>query len=254
MEISSPFELLKTDELVVKILKMAMDGHDRQILKYKFLVDTIAKVSTRFRRLAADKSLWKDPIVIKCSRKNRIRRFKSFSDFPVSKLVIHYFDNFLEGADIRILANKFPNLEELLLPYIRGWPKLAKPWSSLTSLTLMVDSFDCLTGITLHKTVPNLKLFRLCSKYYATVLPDMTSCEELQVVCLVYLGVDGGVFELPGDPGRPGKIPFPRGLEELHGLDRLNTSISMEEYFDNCAVQQSHGWESECKCNPDFGV
>ena len=62
----------------------------------------------------------------------------------------------------------------------------------------------------------------------------------------------GGVFELPGVPGEPGKIPFPRGLKELHGYDRLNTSMSMEEYFENCAMLQSHNWESECVCNPNF--
>ena len=256
MEASSPFDLLKTDELVVKIIKMATEFHGRQIPdsaeKHKFLVDTIANISTRFRRLAADKSLWKEPIVIEGSLKKGIRRF---CDFPVSKLLIHYFSKYLDENDIQTLSEKFPSLEELLLPHIRRWPNLVNPWSSLTSLTFMVESFDCLTDVKLHKSLPNLKFFRMCSNWYTTILPDMTGCKELQVVCLVCLDASGGgVFELPGVPGFPGKVPFPRHLKELHGFDRLNTSISMEECFENCAMLQSHSWETECICNPRFST
>ena len=55
MESSSPFDLLQTDELVVKIIKMTMEeDHERRIIpdsveKHKFLVETIAKISSRFR-------------------------------------------------------------------------------------------------------------------------------------------------------------------------------------------------------------
>ena len=56
MESSSPFDLLQTDESMVKIIKMAMEEgcDERRIIpdsveKHKFLVDTIAKISTRFR-------------------------------------------------------------------------------------------------------------------------------------------------------------------------------------------------------------
>ena len=185
MESSSPFDLLKTDELVVKIIKMAMESHERRIQdsaeKHKFLVDTVAYISTRFKRLAADKSLWKEPIVIRGSHKSGIRSIQSFCDFPLSKLVIHNFSKRLDGKDIQTLAAKFPSLEELILPYIQRWPSLDNPpWSSLTSLTLMVETFDCLANVKLHKTLPNLKYFRMCSNWYTTVLPDMTGCGELQ--------------------------------------------------------------------------
>ena len=67
---TSPFDSLP-NELLLKIMKFAADRHsiDRRselVEKYDhdFLVNRISKVSTRFRRVVADESLWKGVVWI----------------------------------------------------------------------------------------------------------------------------------------------------------------------------------------------
>ena len=69
MESPSPFDSLP-DEVVIKVLKMAvameMECHKKhkKHKKHNFLVDTIARTSSRFERLSQDKSLWRLQVVI----------------------------------------------------------------------------------------------------------------------------------------------------------------------------------------------
>ena len=63
---SSPFDKLP-DELLLKITKSVIESHEILtegadisvwIPRHDLLLNTIARISTRFRRIAADKSLW----------------------------------------------------------------------------------------------------------------------------------------------------------------------------------------------------
>ena len=75
---SSPFDKLP-DELVLKIIKSAMEGHETRTSDWDwtsphdFLLKTIARTSSRFRRIAADKSLWSGEIVVS-GRYQRVKR------------------------------------------------------------------------------------------------------------------------------------------------------------------------------------
>ena len=66
MESPSPFDSLP-DEVVIKVLKMAVAMEmecNKKHKKHNFLVDTIARTSSRFERLSQDKSLWRLQVVI----------------------------------------------------------------------------------------------------------------------------------------------------------------------------------------------
>ena len=78
---SSPFDLLP-DELIMKIIKMTLEGVTDPEMKHVFLVDSIAKISTRFRRLSADKSLWRDQVQWPEDD------FQRLSQFPVTRLTM----------------------------------------------------------------------------------------------------------------------------------------------------------------------
>ena len=104
---SSPFDLLP-DELVMKIIKMAKEGVPDSDTKHVFLLDTIAKISTRFKRISVDASLWRDQVVVMESEEDAIL---GFGQSPVTKLVIK------GGPDVILipgnLTSIYPNLEEL---------------------------------------------------------------------------------------------------------------------------------------------
>ena len=62
---TSPFDTLP-DELVLKIVKMASSSHTSGWARYDhtFVVATVSRVSAKFARIAADKSLWKGNVAL----------------------------------------------------------------------------------------------------------------------------------------------------------------------------------------------
>ena len=112
---SSPFDLLP-DELVMKIIKMTMKGVIDPEMKHVFLVDSIAKISTKFRRLSVDKSLWRDQVQVPEDD------FQRLSLFPVTRLTMkgrmYWKNECYEYFMLKVpgdLSSTFPHLEELTL-------------------------------------------------------------------------------------------------------------------------------------------
>ena len=116
---SSPFGLLP-DELIMKIIKMTLEGVTDPEMKHVFLVDSIAKISTRFRRLSADKSLWRDQVQVPESD------FQRLSLFPVTRLAMkgriywkpereHWQYSYFMLKVPSNLSLTFPHLKELTL-------------------------------------------------------------------------------------------------------------------------------------------
>ena len=112
---SSPFDLLP-DELIMKIIKMTMEGVIDPEMKHVFLVDSIAKISTKFARLSVDKSLWRDQVQVP---ENDLQRL---SQFPVTRLTMkgrmwrktECYEYFMLKVPSN-LSSTFPHLEELTL-------------------------------------------------------------------------------------------------------------------------------------------
>ena len=79
-------------------------------------MDTMAKISTRFKRLSVDKSLWRDQVVVKGSQEDPILRF---GHFPVTKLVVKGGVGPVVIEIPRNLTSTYPNLEEVTLHFGR---------------------------------------------------------------------------------------------------------------------------------------
>ena len=121
---SSQIELLP-DELLMKIIRMAMKDVPDPDEKHEFLVDSISKISSRFKRLSVDKSLWGGQVVVKVPEGAPKGAPLRFGRFPVTKLTIkEYRSPFFIGEYnwrhyvIQMPANlapTYPMLEELTL-------------------------------------------------------------------------------------------------------------------------------------------
>ena len=184
MATDSPFNSLP-DEIVLKIIAMASETHN-------FIADTVAEVSERFRRIAADKSLWRG-VVRFCGsdRDTKVQEvIQRFLNRGVTELVIfgELWTNqgpMIVREDIRNIATKCPTLARLSLPFVMSWPTLDAPLSSLKSLTIMKGiSVGCFDNVELHKSVPNLKYFWLGGCTQQINLPNLSGCKRLERIDL----------------------------------------------------------------------
>ena len=239
----APFEMLP-DELAEIPIRMAMK-HKRNT-EYNYLVDTIAKVSSRFKNFATCKSLWKEPVFISTTGETGDKNIKELTqeffhdDMKVLTLTGIGTNPTISAHDIKNIALKCPKLRDLGIFGIRvdSWPTLADPWTSLRTLFL---------GCTLpvgpkknffHRFLPNLKTIKFGETIGNTVmLPDMKECKKLKRIQLA-----GGKFVVTG---------LPRNLSELKGHDISRPTIvsmnkaSLEELFDDCLIDSKINFENE---------
>ena len=250
MDSSSPFSSLP-DEVVMKVLKMAMELENNQ--KHSFLVNTIAHTSSRFKRLSKDKSLWKGQVVIYDyeSPTSIAKNINRFGKFPITKIGIIRGVN---GGHIQRVALQFPMLEEVCFRWIASWPRLSNPWISLKSLSIgEVHPYSVFENIDLATTVPNLVFLRISKlDFQNSTLPDMTDCKNLEVVEIMVENTNvfpQAMWVFPTEEYESyipnsnffmlehrEKIPFPRNLKKLRGYSFIlqwNNS-TMKEYFENC--------------------
>ena len=231
------------DELLLKIIKFAMADLKGKLtvpmrldVKHDFAVFTIARISTRFKRVAADQSLWKGRLCINAWNENLIELIQSIRHFPIRKLRIGGVQ-MIYGYQIQVLAKMCPKVEDLHLPRITYWPTLL-PWLSLRSLTITVDVIVWTANmhsdvwhddVGLHRSLPNLKFLKICG--YSS-LPYMAECKELDSVEL------DGKFWLWAS-SHYAKIPFPRNLKRLCGPATIAAGSRdlLQRYFEDCDIQ-----------------
>ena len=132
VESTSPFDDLP-DELVLKIFHIFIGNHrlpankqtydvDELILPHDILLNTIAKVSNRFKRISSDKSLWSGRVVISGDDEHHVKKvIYEFLDKNALALDIYREDESiidLSSRDFSVLAWKCPNME-----YVKQiWP------------------------------------------------------------------------------------------------------------------------------------
>ena len=127
---SSPFDNLP-DELVLRIFQIYIENHrpslismlgmkqkkwKELILPHDLLLNTIARVSTRFRRISSDKSLWSGRVVISGQHVKRPRVIHKFLVGSASALEIYLEDGdrmSISNKEISILARKCKNMKTL---------------------------------------------------------------------------------------------------------------------------------------------
>lgn len=233
---TSPFDLLP-DEIVVKIIYFVVEECANR--RHNFVLNTIANISTRFRRLATDKSLWTGKLRFFANDKQKVELvIHGILNDKVTDLQLcgarktkkeKILDVFIRQNDIFTLANKCPNLEELKMTRLKitRWPKLHLPLESLSILTVGSVSFHSFINVELHKSLPNLSNVSFVGSDGVATLPDMSRCEKLQNVCL-----NGGQYKFPD------KIPFPSSLREIRGGGTIIgcSFESLHDYFEDCFI------------------
>ena len=114
---SNHFEKLP-DELLMMIIKMVID---QQEYRHELLAETIAKISSRFKRLAGDMSLWKGAV--------KVKKVTGVIDFlnNATKNIVFASSATMTSDEIQKLADKCPNMRSLWYPTIRSWPTLGFP-------------------------------------------------------------------------------------------------------------------------------
>ena len=243
----SPFEVLP-DSAASKILRGAMAelSHERKAV---FLVDIMARVSTRFKHLSCLHSVVSqvnlggnmevdgDADEIQRFLKYFLRdgmtglRFKNRVDYVRNDRATN--STSISTNEISDLANKCPKLKNFETWSIDMgiWPQLSRPWASLTSLKLFQihQTTSLFDGVELHQSLPNIETIHI--RYYnpkgLISLPNMRHCNFMKSILI---GTEG-LFTTTG---------LPPGLEKLRG-DLVPSIVGickacLEEQFDNCEI------------------
>ena len=261
---TTPFDLLP-DEMVMKIIKMAIGTLPDPTKKHEFIAKVIAKLSSRFRGLAMDRSLWRGEVTVEGSDEELTETMDVLSRFPVTITSITKLSlerrwgkslwrkwGTLDG-NLFGLAAKCSKLEELTC-WTRTWNQwpcasmtLTQRLTSLRRLTINIDT-GAVTDAkgrstlssTLQRCVPNLRFLHIkkSGAWCPLRLPDMTGCKKLEVVKL-----EGGPNSFSDETHLwiPQKMPLPRSLKKLYGYENIHnwdtaTSARAEEYFDDCVM------------------
>ena len=120
---SSPFDSLP-DELVLKILQLAIadpeerlrsdliENFENWIPPHNFLSNIISRVSTRFRKISKDKSLWKGEVIISGHRLYVNRLVRNYLSDGTTSIKILKSSELME-RDLWALARKCPNMKSV---------------------------------------------------------------------------------------------------------------------------------------------
>ena len=233
------------DEIVLKILNHFPSSSPKSLYsfdlcrwKHEYLIDTIANISTRFRRLAADKSFWKGRVVTSLAQGMKNILLGSLTEDTTS---LHtsinsndYSIDIMTAADIAVVSAKCPNMNSLQLSHITAWPTLNIPWRSLKILVVERSNINAFLNVELGSSLPNLVSFNMTK---GGTLPDMSNCKNLQKVALEH-----GRFSFPE------KIPLPKCLKMLHGYEaELDWDwASLVKHFDDCSIYDVYKDELVC--------
>ena len=193
----SPFEKLPDSlaEIPLRMVLTSVHLHRRS----QYLVEELAKVSSRFKALASLKSLWTGHVVIMGDpdhKKKVIRHYVNNGTTNITLSAIGRPPGKLKPQDLITLAAKCPNLNELTFRVMTMdfWPDFASPWTSLKKLSIFYALPDFVAlgyaanpelfaNIELHRSLPHLEelTIRACGNFD---LPEMEWCHKLHTIRL----------------------------------------------------------------------
>ena len=276
------------DNLILKIVKMAVEReqtlymdhskHYPYTVEYDHdsIVQTIAKISRRFRRIASHPNLWNGNIALK----TRVHMHKgNWCESDIHKVFDLLPNDAAKGIclrgpqvvnmdeyDIRSTLNKFPSLERLAFyekEMPSSWPKIVREngdrigngGKMVTELYLA----DCFIGTRLFDYVdmsdlPNLKTFIIClSKDHSKEMRGCSYNDESDIIPgiihgillpdisdsneLQVLKISNGWFRFR--KSKVGKLPLPKNLEKLI-LDEVDfvDGITESRYNNGSALKK----------------
>ena len=129
------------DELILKIVKLSAASEGRgegAIYDHNFILNIIGKISTRFKRISADSSLWKGSIAIRASQGDVSFAINQCINMCTTFLKVRTLvGQDVSKAEIKTIYKKCKKLQGLDLIMSRDiWPALPSPWRSLRVLSL----------------------------------------------------------------------------------------------------------------------
>ena len=274
------------NEIVLKIVEMVISSRDIKFTRecerqghndvktptthHTDLAHRIAKISSRFKSIAANKSLWIGNVEVLAWKdheailKKVIYEFINSGTKDLNIIALHDHVITISGDAFLMVSEKCPELETLRLGLpMRSWPRFRAPWSSLRELTICIPhhtdgamfSYSNCSAVEMHLDLPNLERFAISqclpflnfSRAESMVLPNMKNCSKLKHV---ELGLDGE-YGLDCTFTFPGEIPFPPGLKTLTGGVEvtINWDLTLlKSYFEDCAINYPLGF-----CKPNQG-
>ena len=252
------------DKILIKIVKMAASLRETRNIQefpekvpfsyeydHDFLIEVVAKISKRFRRIAAHPAFWKGNVFIYRSSVEIIELVEDYLSDATKGLWV-YKNNLttpLPKRSIAGLAGKCPNLRRLAFSMLASpsghWlgQLFLKPLESLEELYLhCIVPPDMLRNVQLHRSLPNLRV--LCFKRYQnhsyTDLPDMSGCDKMQ-----RLHLSGGYY------GIPAVSVFPR---ELKSIVLRNAYFMAHPEYDSShkdVLEDMKSYMTDCKIEYD---
>ena len=256
----SPFEMLP-DNLAEIPIKMAVNGmHPSE--RTSFLVNDLAKASTRFQALSALKSLWKNYIGI-TGRTQYVRHvIQHYVNDDTTEIIITpapgIGPTILSPEDVTTLAARCPKLRSFSLigAKLELWPDFVSPWTSLKVLFLLHREYEgygikhdkLFENVKLHHSLPNLEQLiigimaanALPGYSSILVLPDMGQCKFLHT-----LNLGQGQYYISG---------LPNDLKRLSGRNFIDHDLnpviinmerkSFKEKYEACKVSDNIVWEA----------
>ena len=185
---SDPFESLPP-EMSANIVKMAMkSGAAWNKYQHDFLVDSLARVSKRFKDLAALKSLWKGEVFIRGNEEKIKEVIQTYLNDHVTGLELEgelgwscQFRTTFSTDDLLSLSVKCSELVRLTISNLtlRGpWSRLSTPLMSLKRLEFrdVFDEFDPPVLVDLHLDFPNIEEFI----WVCTGFPGGYGCRDMR--------------------------------------------------------------------------
>ena len=154
------------EELILKIVQLS--ASEGGVYNHNFILNVIGNISSRFRRISTDSSLWRGSITIKASDQDALKRVLEECIYKGTKClnIRTLSGNEISKSEVLTIFWRCPNLEGLDVMFRQdSWPVLPSPWKSMRRLSLH-----------LTKVLPNPKFGR--PEFHCTMpyLAELTVC------------------------------------------------------------------------------
>ena len=125
------------EELILKIVQLS--AFEGGVYNHNFILNVVGNISSRFRRISSDSSLWRGSVTIKASEQDALKRVleECVNEGTKCLNIRTLSGNEISKCEVLTIFKRCPNLEELdVMLGQDSWPVLPSPWKSMRRLSL----------------------------------------------------------------------------------------------------------------------